>query len=88
LTRLFLLRDTGRIFRTSCTTIKASAVHRVVTVAGSLPANAYFRFGGITKLDALVARGYLAADEREDAEAVQAALEAFLADRLSGGHLH
>jgi hypothetical protein len=40
------------------------------------------------KLDALIARGYLAADEREDAEAVQAALEAFLADRLSGGHLH
>jgi hypothetical protein len=39
------------------------------------------------KLDALIARGYLAADEREDAEAVQAALEAFLADRLSGGHL-
>jgi hypothetical protein len=40
------------------------------------------------KLDALIARGYLAADEREDAEAVQAALETFLADRLSGGHLH
>jgi hypothetical protein len=40
------------------------------------------------KLDALIARGYLAADEREDAEAVRAALEAFLADRLSGGHLH
>jgi hypothetical protein len=40
------------------------------------------------KLDALIARGYLAADEREDAEAVQAALEAFLADRLSGSHLH
>jgi hypothetical protein len=39
------------------------------------------------KLDALIARGYLAADEREDAEAVQAALESFLADRL-GGHLH
>ena len=39
------------------------------------------------KLDA-IARGYLAAEEREDAEAVQAALEAFLADRLSGGHLH
>jgi hypothetical protein len=38
------------------------------------------------KLDALISRGYLAADEREDAEAVQAALEAFLADRLSGGH--
>ena len=35
------------------------------------------------KLDALIARGYLAADEREDAEAVQAALEAFLADRLT-----
>jgi hypothetical protein len=39
------------------------------------------------KLDALIARGYLAADEREDAKAVQAALEAFLAKRL-GGHLH
>ena len=38
-------------------------------------------------LDALIARGYLAADKREDAEAVQAAIEAFL-DRLSGGLLH
>jgi hypothetical protein len=35
-----------------------------------------------------VGREYLAADEREDAEAVQAALQAFLADGLSGGHLH
>jgi hypothetical protein len=34
------------------------------------------------KLDVLIARRYLAADEREDAEAIQAALEAFLADRL------
>jgi hypothetical protein len=40
------------------------------------------------KLDALIARGYLAADEREAAEALQAAIEAFLADRLSGGHFH
>ena len=40
------------------------------------------------RLDALIARGYLAADEREDAGAVQAAFEAFLADPLSGGHLH
>ena len=40
------------------------------------------------KLDALIARGYLAADEREDAAAVQAALEAFLADLASGGRLH
>ena len=40
------------------------------------------------RLDALIARRYLAADEREDAEAVQAAFEAFLADGLSGGHLH
>jgi hypothetical protein len=40
------------------------------------------------RFDALIARGYLAADEREDAEAVQAAFEAFLADGLSGGHLH
>ena len=40
------------------------------------------------RLDALIARGYLAADEREDAEAVQAAFQAFLADGLSGGHLH
>ena len=38
-------------------------------------------------LDALIARGYLAADNREDAEAVQVAIEAFL-DRLSGGLLH
>jgi hypothetical protein len=38
-------------------------------------------------LDALIARGYLAANHREDAEAVQAAIEAFL-DRLSGGLLH
>ena len=38
-------------------------------------------------LDALIARGYLAANNREDAEAVQAAIEAFL-DRLSGGLLH
>jgi hypothetical protein len=40
------------------------------------------------RLDALIARGYLAADEREDDLAVQEALQAFLADRLSGGHLH
>jgi hypothetical protein len=40
------------------------------------------------RLDALIARGYLAADEREDAEAVQAAFQAFLADGLSGGRLH
>jgi hypothetical protein len=40
------------------------------------------------RLDALIARGYLAADEREDGEAVQAAFQAFLADGLSGGHLH
>jgi hypothetical protein len=40
------------------------------------------------RLDALIARGYLAADEREDAEAVRAAFQAFLDDRLSGGHLH
>jgi hypothetical protein len=41
------------------------------------------------RLDALIARGYLAADEREDAEAIQATFEAFLADGLSGGgHLH
>jgi hypothetical protein len=40
------------------------------------------------RLDALIARGYLAADEREDAEGVQAAFQAFLADGLSGGHLH
>jgi hypothetical protein len=30
------------------------------------------------RLDALIARGYLAADERADAEAVQAAFQAFL----------
>ncbi len=35
-----------------------------------------------------IARGYLAASERADATAVQAALQAFLADRLSGGYLH
>jgi len=40
------------------------------------------------RLDALIARGYLAANDRADAVAVQAALQAFLADRLSGGHLH
>ncbi len=33
------------------------------------------------RLDALIARGYLAANERADATAVQAALQAFLADR-------
>ncbi len=40
------------------------------------------------RLDALIARGYLAANEREDGLAVQEALQAFLADRLSGGQLH
>ena len=40
------------------------------------------------RLDALIARECLAADEREDAEAVEAALQAFLADRLSGACLH
>jgi hypothetical protein len=40
------------------------------------------------RLDSLIARGYLAADEREDAEAVQAAFQAFIADGLSGGRLH
>ena len=40
------------------------------------------------KLDALISRGYLAASEREDAPAVQEALQAFLADRLSAAHLH
>jgi hypothetical protein len=40
------------------------------------------------RLDALIARGYLAANEREDDLAVREALQAFLADRLSGGHLH
>jgi len=40
------------------------------------------------RLDALVARGYLATNKRADAVAVQEALQAFLADRLSGGHLH
>jgi len=40
------------------------------------------------RLDALIARGYLAADQREDGLAVQAAFQAFLADGLSGGHLH
>ena len=39
------------------------------------------------RLDALIARGYLAANEREDGLAVQEALQAFLAVRL-GGHLH
>jgi hypothetical protein len=39
------------------------------------------------RLDALIARGYLAANEREDGLAVQEALQEFLADRL-GGHLH
>jgi len=36
----------------------------------------------------VIARGYLAANEREDDLAVQEALQTFLADRLSGGHLH
>jgi hypothetical protein len=40
------------------------------------------------RLDALIARGYLAADKREDAEAVRAAFQAFLDDGLSGGHVH
>ncbi len=40
------------------------------------------------RLDALIDRGYLAANEREDATAVQEALQAFLADGLSGGQLH
>jgi len=40
------------------------------------------------RLDALIARGYLAANERADAEAVQAAFQTFLDDGLSGGHLH
>jgi hypothetical protein len=40
------------------------------------------------RLDALIARGYLAADERAEDVAVREAFEAFLADRLSGGHLH
>ncbi len=39
------------------------------------------------RLDALIARGYLAANEREDGLAIQEALQAFLAKRL-GGHLH
>ena len=39
------------------------------------------------RLDALIAMGYLAANEREDGPAVEAALQAFLAKRL-GGHLH
>jgi hypothetical protein len=39
------------------------------------------------RLDALIARGYLAANEREDGLAVQEALQAFLAKRL-GGHLN
>jgi hypothetical protein len=39
------------------------------------------------RLDALIGRGYLAANEREDGLAVQEALQAFLAVRL-GGHLH
>ena len=40
------------------------------------------------RLDALIARGYLAADEREDGLPIQEALQAFLADGLSGGHPH
>jgi hypothetical protein len=39
------------------------------------------------RLDALIAMGYLAANERENGLAVEAALQAFLAKRL-GGHLH
>jgi hypothetical protein len=38
--------------------------------------------------DALIAGGYLAADERKAADAAQATFQAFLADGLSGGHLH
>jgi hypothetical protein len=37
------------------------------------------------RLDALSARAYLAADEREDAESGSGGLPA---DELSGGHLH
>jgi hypothetical protein len=39
------------------------------------------------RLDALIAMGYLAANERENGLAVEAALQAFLAKRL-GGPLH
>jgi hypothetical protein len=74
----------------SANIVKRARMRNIATSSGVCFANSRARGTAARRsaIDALITRGYLAADEPEDAEAVQAAFQAFLADGLSGGCLH